>query len=187
MSQFALLLVPFSCLIFFGSVNEVESHNKYRQSDLALDKFWVTQCVWIQLCTTVAMGTTMTNGWKMFCYGVKGDHHDKFIGIREFLEKLMLIASIIISQQKQGRRKRTYLTLMKLITKELCLPVRASIIPVLLLAIQRSERYRMSQSLLLRLLLLAIRLQRNSNWTEGGIIGRLGDNGKIFLISSLWY
>ena len=27
---------------FLGSVNEVESHNKSRQSDLALDKFWAT-------------------------------------------------------------------------------------------------------------------------------------------------
>ena len=28
---------------FFGSVNDVDSHNKSRQSDLALEKYWVTQ------------------------------------------------------------------------------------------------------------------------------------------------
>ena len=29
---------------FLGSVNEIGSHNKSRQSGLALEKFWVTQC-----------------------------------------------------------------------------------------------------------------------------------------------
>ena len=38
---------------FYGSVNEVDSHNKLRQSDIALKKFWVTQCGWIRLCTAV--------------------------------------------------------------------------------------------------------------------------------------
>ena len=70
----------------FGSVNEGKSHNKSRQSDLALEKFWVTKCGWLQLCTTVAMGVRITNYWKLFRYGVKRDHYNKFIGIREFLE-----------------------------------------------------------------------------------------------------
>ena len=73
---------------FFGLVNEVESHRKSCHSDVALEKLWVTQCSWIRLCTTVAMGTTITNFWKLFRYGVKRDHHDKFIGIREFLERI---------------------------------------------------------------------------------------------------
>ena len=34
------------------------------------------------------MGITITNCWKMFCYGVKRDHYDKLIGIREFPERL---------------------------------------------------------------------------------------------------
>ena len=67
---------------FFGAVNEVESHNKSRQYDLALEKFWVTRCGWIQLCTTVAMGITITNFWKLFCYGFKRYHYEKLIGIR---------------------------------------------------------------------------------------------------------
>ena len=33
---------------FFGSVNEVDSHNKSHQSDLVLEKFWVVQCGWIR-------------------------------------------------------------------------------------------------------------------------------------------
>ena len=30
----------------------------------------------------------ITNFWKLFRYGVKRDHYDKLIGIREFLEQL---------------------------------------------------------------------------------------------------
>ena len=32
----------------------------------------------------------MTTYWKLFGYGVKRDHYDKLIGIREFLEPLTL-------------------------------------------------------------------------------------------------
>ena len=62
---------------------------------------------------------------------------------------------------------------MTLITNELCIPVRASTIPVLLLATHRSAQYQISQSLLLQLLILAIRLQRKLKRREGGIIGHL--------------
>ena len=66
----------------FSAVNEVEYHNKSRQYDLALEKFWVTHCGWMRLCITVSMGITITNFWKLFRYGVKRDHYEKFIGIR---------------------------------------------------------------------------------------------------------
>ena len=59
-----------------------------RQSDIALEKFWVTQCGWIRLFTTVAMGMKITNCWKLFCYGVKRDHYDKIIGVRELSEQI---------------------------------------------------------------------------------------------------
>ena len=87
--------------------------------------------------------------------------------------KFLLIASILISQQIQGRWKIKYITLITLIMKVLCIPVRDSTIPVLLLVIQRSAQYWISQSLLLWLLLLAIRIQRKFNCTKGGIIGRI--------------
>ena len=77
---------PLVMSIFFPAINEVDSHNKSRQSDLALEKWWVTQCGWLQLCTEVAMGMTITNYWKLFRYGVKRDHYDKLICIREFSE-----------------------------------------------------------------------------------------------------
>ena len=73
-------------MYFSSSVNEVDPHNKSRQSDLVLEKLWVTKCSWLRLCTSVAMWMTITNFWKLFSYGVKRYHHDKFIGIREFSE-----------------------------------------------------------------------------------------------------
>ena len=48
---------------FFGSVNEVDYHNKSRHSDLAVEKLWVTQCGWMRLCTTVAMVMNINNFW----------------------------------------------------------------------------------------------------------------------------
>ena len=42
----------------------------------------------MRLCTTVSMGMTTTNCWKLFRYGVKRYHYDKLIGIREFSERL---------------------------------------------------------------------------------------------------
>ena len=34
------------------------------------------------------MGMTITNCWKLFCYGVKRDHYDKIIGVRELSEQI---------------------------------------------------------------------------------------------------
>ena len=80
MFTFAMLLIPLLCKK--TAVNEVDSHNKLRQYYLALEKWWVPQCGWMRLCTTVAMGMTITNFRKLFCYGVKRDHYEKLIGIR---------------------------------------------------------------------------------------------------------
>ena len=85
--SFDLLLVMYN---FFGSVNGFDSPKKSRQSDLALEKFWVTQYGWLQLYTSVDMVMNITNLWKTFRYGVKKDHYDKLIGIRELLERLAL-------------------------------------------------------------------------------------------------
>ena len=87
MFPFALLITPFLCQLF-SAVNEVDSHNKSRQSGLALDKWCVTQCGWLRLFTTVATGMTITNYCKLFRYRVKRYHYKKLIGIREFSERL---------------------------------------------------------------------------------------------------
>ena len=66
----------------FGYVNEVDSHKKLMQYGLALEKFWVAQCVWIRLCTTVSIIMNINTFWKLFHYEVKRYHYDKLIGIR---------------------------------------------------------------------------------------------------------
>ena len=58
---------------FFGSVNEVTHHEKSRQSYLALEKYWVTQCGWIWLCTAFDIGMTIPNLWKLLFCGIKID------------------------------------------------------------------------------------------------------------------
>ena len=93
--QFAnVYILPVSHLLvvskFFGSVNEVDPFNKSRQSDLVLGKCWVTQCGWLWLCVTVAMGMTITHFWKLFSYGVKRYQYEKLTGIRKKLEPLAL-------------------------------------------------------------------------------------------------
>ena len=60
----------------------VDSHNKSRWSDLALEKLWVTQRGWIRLYATVTTEMNINNCWKLFSYGVKRDNYDKSIGIR---------------------------------------------------------------------------------------------------------
>ena len=108
---------------FFGSVYEVESYNKSRQLDIAPENFWVKKCDWIWLCTTVAMGMKITNCWKLFRYGVKRATKTSLLASENFRNESLLIASIIFSKHTQGLQKRTYLPLMKLITKALCIPL----------------------------------------------------------------
>ena len=120
------------------------------------------------------MEITIANIPKLFCYAVKWEHYEKFIGIKELLERLGMDCFKSLSKPTQGFRKTTYLHLMKLITKALRLSVQDSNITVLLLAIKISSQYRRSQFTLILVVLLGIRLQRKLKRREGGIIGRLG-------------
>ena len=56
---------------FYGSVNEVESHKKSRQYDLVLEKYWVNQWGWIQLCTSVDMVMTIKIYGNCFVMGLR--------------------------------------------------------------------------------------------------------------------
>ena len=53
----------------FVAVNDFDSHKKSRHYDLALEKFWVTQCGWLRLCMKVAMVMAITNVGNCFCWG----------------------------------------------------------------------------------------------------------------------
>ena len=60
-SNVAILSVAFPLAVYklFGSVNEVYSHNKSRQSYLVLYKLWVTRCGFLWLSTIISMGITI--------------------------------------------------------------------------------------------------------------------------------
>ena len=99
----------------FGYVDEVDSHNKSRHSDLALEKFRVTRFVCLQLFKAVAMVMNVTNFWKLFFVGLR-DITIKILFLSDnYWNNLLLIASIILFQLILVTRKRTYLSLMMLI------------------------------------------------------------------------
>ena len=95
------------------AVNEVDLHNKSRQSDLALKKCWFTRCGWMRLCTTVFTGMTITNCWKLFRYRFKRDHYEKMTVSENSWNDLLRIASTILFHLIEGPQQRTYFSLMR--------------------------------------------------------------------------
>ena len=55
-----------------------------RQSDLLLEKYWVTQSGYFRLATTVALGMGITDGKLLYCYGVAEGNKDKKISTLDF-------------------------------------------------------------------------------------------------------
>ena len=140
MFPFTLFLVPLLCQKK-SAINEVESQNKLRQYDFALEKWWVTRCGLVRLCTAVHMGMTTTSCWKLFRYGVKRDHYDKFIGIREFSEGLAKDFFNNKFSPDIETPERAYLPLMRLIMEIQFLPDLNFMFPVLFIPLQRSALF----------------------------------------------
>ena len=176
MSQYDMLRVPFSCLSFLVWLmrwNHTTSHGSQILCWRSSGWLNVIRCDFVQL---------LIWGWRLlmvencFAMGLRGAIMTSVLASGNSWNDSLWIASVILSQQKKGLRRRTYLPLVTLITKSLCLPIGASTISVLLLVIQISARYRRSRSLLLLLLLLAVQLLRRLKIREGGILWRLGVN-----------
>ena len=55
-----------------------------RQSDLSLEKYWVTQSGYFILATTVALGMGNTDGKLLYCHGVAEGNKDKKISTLEY-------------------------------------------------------------------------------------------------------
>ena len=62
---------------YFNACNAIDNHDRVRQSDLALEKYWVTQSGYFRLATTVALGMGITDGKLLFCHGVAEGNMDK--------------------------------------------------------------------------------------------------------------
>ena len=58
--------------------------NRIRNSDLALEKYWVTQSGYFRLATTVALGMVITDGKLIYCHGVAEGNEDKKTSTLEY-------------------------------------------------------------------------------------------------------
>ena len=54
---------------YFNDCNLIRNQNRMRQSDIDLDKYWVTQSGYFRLSTTVALGMGITDGKLLFYHG----------------------------------------------------------------------------------------------------------------------
>ena len=68
---------------YFNACNAIDNHNRMRQSDLALEKYWVTQSGYFILATTVALGMGITDGKLLYFHGVAEGNMDKKISTLE--------------------------------------------------------------------------------------------------------
>ena len=71
--------VVHTCLIggYVNACNAIDNHNRMQQSDLALQKYWVTQSGYFRLSTIVALGMGIADGMLIFCYVISQDFLDK--------------------------------------------------------------------------------------------------------------
>ena len=68
----------------FNACNSIDNHNRMRQSDILLEKYWVTQRGYFRLATTVALGMGITDGKLLYCHGVAEGNKDKKISTLEY-------------------------------------------------------------------------------------------------------
>ena len=69
---------------YFNACNAIDNHNRMRQSDLLLDKYWVTQSGYFILATTVALGMGIADGKLLYCHGVAEGNEDNKISTLEY-------------------------------------------------------------------------------------------------------
>ena len=55
-----------------------------RQSDILLDKYWVTKSGYFRLASTLALGMGITDGKLLYCHGVAEGNEDKKISTLEY-------------------------------------------------------------------------------------------------------
>ena len=69
---------------YSNSCNSIDNHNIMRQSDLSLEKYWVTQSGHFRISTRVALGVGITYGELLYCHGVSEGNMDKKISTLEY-------------------------------------------------------------------------------------------------------
>ena len=56
---------------YFNACNTIDNQNRIRKSDIALDKYWVTQSGYFRLANTLALGMGITDGKLLHFHGLK--------------------------------------------------------------------------------------------------------------------
>ena len=72
---------------YFNAYNAIDNGNRMRQSDLLLEKYWVTQSCYFRLAATVALGVGITDGKLLYCHDVAEGNEDKKISTFEYQKK----------------------------------------------------------------------------------------------------
>ena len=72
---------------YFSDCYAINNHNRMRQFELVLYKYWVTQSGYFRLVTTVALGMGLTDGNLLFCHGISEKSKDKTISMREYTDR----------------------------------------------------------------------------------------------------
>ena len=74
--------------MYFNACNAIYNHNSIRKSDLALDKYWVTQSDYFTLATTVTLGMGITDGKLLYCRGVVEGNVEKKNSTSEYNNRM---------------------------------------------------------------------------------------------------
>ena len=78
---------PQAISTYFADCNKVDVHNQSRQSDLRLEKCWVTRCGFFHIATTL-FGITVVDAWKTYRHHLNYRHRHFQIDLISFVSIL---------------------------------------------------------------------------------------------------
>jgi hypothetical protein len=79
---------PYIISKYFKDSNKIDTHNHVRQSELALEKHWITNTGYFRIFTTI-LGMCVTDAWKIYKYNLRAQHADKTLTIIMFCDILV--------------------------------------------------------------------------------------------------
>ena len=82
-------------VMYFNAFNEIDNINRIQQSDLALEKYWLTQGGDFWIATTLALGMGITYGKLLVCHIILEGNVDKKFKLESKTEGLFITASMI--------------------------------------------------------------------------------------------
>ena len=72
---------------YFEDSNKIDSHNQSRQSDLHLEKNWISRCGFFRLATTL-FGITVVDSWMAYKHHISSRHRHHNIDLNNFVSIL---------------------------------------------------------------------------------------------------